>query len=106
MKCRLYHATEVVTYLLTTASRQQGYDRKTREAILLCKRTEVGRVMAEEGTHLVERRVAHVVDGVVVLPLEELHLEGQYGIEEVDIPPDGLDAVLLPRPYLGRDVVV
>ena len=42
----------------------------------------------------------------MVLALEEIDLEGQDGEECVDIALDILDAVLLPCPDLGRDVII
>lgn len=42
----------------------------------------------------------------VMLLLEEGHLKRQYREQLVDIAFDVLDAPLLPRPYLGRDVIV
>ena len=41
-----------------------------------------------------------------MLPLEEVDLERQDGEELVHVALDVLDAILLPRPYLGGDVVV
>ena len=46
------------------------------------------------------------MDGVVVLLLEKVHLEGKNTEQLVDIALDILDAVLLPRPYLRRDIIV
>lgn len=43
---------------------------------------------------------------VVVLLLEERHLERQYREQLVDVVLYLLDAILLPRPYLRRDIVV
>ena len=50
--------------------------------------------------------IADIMDGVVVLLLEKVHLEGKNTEQLVDIALDILDAVLLPRPYLRRDIVV
>ena len=50
--------------------------------------------------------IANVVDGVVMLLLEELHFEGEDGEQLVDVALDVLDAILLPGPYLRGDVVV
>ena len=38
--------------------------------------------------------------------LEEIHLEGEDGEEFIDIALDVLDAIFLPRPNLGRDVII
>ena len=58
------------------------------------------------GSHFVHRGVAHIVDGIVVFTLEELHFERQDAEQLVHIAPDGVDTVLLPCPYLGSDVVI
>ena len=50
--------------------------------------------------------VADIMDGIVVLAFEEIDLEGQDGEEFIDIAFDVLDAILLPRPDLGRDVII
>ena len=42
----------------------------------------------------------------MMLSLEELHLEGQNREQLIYIALDILDAILLPSPYLGRDIVV
>ena len=58
-----------------------------------------------EVAHLVGSGVAHIVDGVMMALLKERHLEGEDGEELGNIALDVADAPLLPRPYLGRDVV-
>ena len=50
--------------------------------------------------------VTHIVDGIVMLALKEIHLEGQYGEQLVDVALDVLDAILFPSPYLGGYIVV
>ena len=45
------------------------------------------------------------MNGVVVLLLKEIDLEGQNGEELVHVAAYLLDAILLPRPYLGGYVV-
>ena len=62
-------------------------------------------VRSPELLHLVGCGVAYVVDGVMVLALKELYLEGKDGEELVHIAPDIPDAVFLPCPYLGRNIV-
>jgi hypothetical protein len=42
----------------------------------------------------------------MMLFLEEIHLEGEDGEEFIDIALDVLDAIFLPRPNLGRDVII
>ena len=42
----------------------------------------------------------------MVLLLKKVNLKGEYGEEAVNRRADVLDAVLLPRPYLGRDVII
>ena len=41
-----------------------------------------------------------------MLPLEEVHFEREDGKQLVHIALDILDAILLPRPYLGRNIIV
>ena len=43
--------------------------------------------------------------GIMVLALEELHLERKNGEEFVHIPFDIPDTVLFPGPYLGRNII-
>ena len=57
-------------------------------------------------TNLVGCGVSHIVNRVMVLALKEVLLKGKDGEEFVNVAPDVLDAVLLPCPYLRRDVVV
>ena len=59
-----------------------------------------------KGLYLFFRGVAHIVDGVVVLVLVETDLEGQDGVEMVYVALDVLDAMFLPCPYLGGDVIM
>ena len=54
---------------------------------------------------LLLRGVAHVVNGEVVLLLEEIDLERQNAEELIHVALDAADAAFLPGPYLGRDVV-
>ena len=42
----------------------------------------------------------------MVLLLKKVNLEGEYGEEAVNRRADVLDAVLLPRPNLGRNIIV
>ena len=42
----------------------------------------------------------------MMLPFEEFHLEGQDGKEFIHIALDVLDAIFLPRPDLGRDIII
>ena len=56
--------------------------------------------------NLIRRGIADIMDRVMMLLLEEVHLEGQDGEEFVDIALDVLDAVFLPRPDLRGDIVI
>ena len=46
------------------------------------------------------------MDGIMVLTLKEIHLEGQNAEEFIHVPTDILDAMLLPCPYFRRYVIV
>ena len=94
----LDHGRQIVLDLLFAAACQQGDHGARRRG--WC------RMVCEILAHLIGRGVTHVMDGVMVLLLEEIDLEGQNREELVDIAADVLDAVLLPRPYLRRDIVV
>ena len=76
------------------------------EAMALTEGLEIPRMLLCEGIDFVGRRIAHVVDGTMVLLLKKRDLKGQYGEAFVDILAELADAPFLPRPYLGEDVVV
>ena len=58
-----------------------------------------------KATYFIGSGVAYVMDGIMVLLLEEINLEREDGEKFIDIATDVLDAVLLPRPDLRRNVV-
>ena len=62
--------------------------------------------ISQELAHFVSRRIPHIMDGIMMLLLEEIDLEGEDREELIDIATDVLDAVFLPCPDLWRDIIV
>lgn len=113
--CSLNHGKKVVLDFLTAAAGEQRDDgaRVERRCERGGLRVHAGNELREtlivtlaEAAHLVCGRVAHVMDGEVVLLLKERSLEGKDGEQFADIALDVLDAVFFPCPYLGRYIVV
>ena len=55
--------------------------------------------------HLIERGIAHIVDGIVVFALEKLLFKGENGEEHLDVATDVADPPFLPRPNFGGDII-
>ena len=101
----LQHGGQIVFDFLSAAAGKQCHDGPPRQVMPLCERLRSLMIAIEEGHHLIGGGVAHIMDGIMVLLLKETHLERQDGEQMVYIALDVLDAVLLPRPNLRRDVV-
>jgi len=54
---------------------------------------------------LVDRRISHIIDRIVVSAIK-VDLKRQYRIDMIDIPFYRYDAMLLPGPNLGRDIIM
>ena len=103
----LEHGGQVVFDFLSAASAEQRHDGLlSRNVVELVKSVAPLVGSREETVHLLLRRIAHVVNRVMVLALEEAHLEGQNREELIHIAANVLDAILLPGPYLRRNIVV
>lgn len=100
------HCRKIVLYLLAAAAGKQCYDGARRQIVTMTELVSTLSVRLAELAHLLCRWISYVMYRVMVLLLEEGHLERQYREQLVDIALDALDAPLLPRPYLGRDVIV
>ena len=114
----LNHCGEVVLDLLTAGAGKEGNDLR-RHGDTVVRRCEITiclmgilvppypRTSAPPKLpHFIRRGITHIMNGIVMLLLEEIHLEGQDGEELVNIATDVLDAVLLPSPDLWRDVII
>ena len=95
-----HHRWQVIFNLLFSRPRQQCNNRLLTSSVFLLPSS------IQKFPHLVRCRIAYIMDGIVVLPFEELHLERQYREQLVHVALDVLDAILLPRPNLRRDIVV
>ena len=58
------------------------------------------------GGNLIDGGVAHVGDVIAVAPAEVVGLEGQDGVEGIDVAADGLDAAFFPRPNLRGYIIM
>lgn len=96
----LYHTPQVIVDFLASTACQKSQDRLVRELVLATESHYIDRMLLLVGSHLVDGRIAHIVDGIVMLLFEEIDLEGKDGEKLVNIALDGLDAVFLPSPYL------
>ena len=63
-------------------------------------------ILGEIICYLIYCGVANIMDGVVVLLLKEIDLEGEDGEELIDIALDVLNAPLFPRPELRSYVII
>ncbi len=95
---------QVVLDLGLAAAGQQSDDGLVVQAVGLKERLAAYGLLPI-GIDGIDAGVADVVDRVVVTS-EEGYLEGEDGKQFIHIAADGLDAPLLPRPDLGRDIVV
>ena len=106
MACRLEHGRQVVLDFLPPASCKDGDDGLGRQTVPLAEFVLCLRIDMAEVVYLFGCRVADIIYSVMVLLLIERHFERQDGEHLFYIPLDGLDAPLLPCPYLRRDVIV
>ena len=101
----LDHGREVVFDLLLSTACEQGDDGLFGEGVAREESFAALRVVAAKLHHFLGCGIADIVDGILVLLIER-HLEGEDGEEFLDVAADGLDAPLLPGPYLRRDIVI
>ena len=87
----LEHSRQIVFNFLFTRSCQQGYN-----LFFVCHRRRL-----QERSHLVGRGITYIMDGVMMLLLEEIHLERQDREELIDIAFDILNTILFPSPDFG-----
>ena len=71
-----------------------------------CEAGKVLVVLALELLNLVERRIANILNWIIMLLLEEIDLERKNREQFVYIALYVLDAIFLPRPNLWRDVII
>ena len=101
----LDHGREVVLDLLLATACEQGDDGLFGEGVAREESFAALRVVAAKLHDFLGCRIADIVDGILVLLIER-HLEGEDGEEFLDVTANGLDAPLLPGPYLRRDIVI
>ena len=76
MASGLYHRRKIVFYLLQATACKEGYH---GEPVVIGD-IQSAVVGSAKLAHLVGSGIAHIMNGIVVLPLIEWHLEGKDGI--------------------------
>ena len=56
-------------------------------------------------SHFIYRRISYIMYRILMFRFKKLHFKGKYGEEFIHIAFDILDAILLPCPYLRRNIV-
>jgi len=56
-------------------------------------------------SHFIYRRISYIMYRILMFRFKKLHFKGKYGEEFIHIAFDILDAILLPCPYFGRDII-
>ena len=93
---RAQHRGQIVENFLPPRTRKQ------------CHRAPVGlwlSVLGAKGSHLIDRGIAHVGYGVMVLLFKEIYFKRQNREQAVYVAPDVFDAPLFPRPYLRGNII-
>ena len=105
--CRLYHRRQIVLDFLQSATSQQSqYRAMAVQVVLPAELSKSLRISSPEFPHLLSRRIAHIMDGIMMLLLIEGHLERQDGEHLGNVALDASDTPFLPGPNLGRDIVI
>ena len=114
-QCRVYKGLlsddKVNDYIendfLQTTTSQQSYNRLPCVQIILNTKFSVClMIIRSELIHLLCRRIAYIMNRILVFFLKEINLKRQDGKEFGYIPLDTADTPFLPCPYLRRYIIV
>ena len=103
----LYHGWQIILDFLQTTTSQQSYNRLSCVQIILNTELSVClMIIRSELIHFLCRRIAYIMNRILVFFLKEINLKRQDGKEFGYIPLDTADTPFLPCPYLRRYIIV
>ena len=103
--CHLQHGRKVVFDFLAATTRQQRQYGTAVQPFVLAESIRADHLFFPIVGNRIDRRITHIVHRVVKAS-EKLHFERQNTEHTVHIATEILDTILLPSPYLRRDIIV